>query len=455
MLIDPGSTALPDNSAPLLEMHHITKRFPGVLALEDVNFEVRPGEVHVLVGENGAGKSTLMKIISGVYEVDSGEMVLQGRPVKFANPRQAQESGITTIYQELNLIPQLSIAENIFLGGEITRGAFLDWAEMYRRTEEMLRRLHLEIDPRAKVSSLGVAEQQLVEVAKALHHRADLIIMDEPTSALSLNEINDLFSIIRQLKAEGVSIIYISHHLEEVFQIGDRVTVLRDGHYIATYATSELDMDTMIGLMVGRQLSEKFPKEFVPRGEPVLRVEGFTRGTKLQDISFTAYAGEVLGIAGLVGAGCTELVRAIFLADFIDRGTIYVDGVPVLIRSPRDAIAHGIGLLTEDRKQQGLVLKMSTRENMTLSILKRLTRGLMTNRRTERALAADYIKNLAIKTPSDDQLVINLSGGTQQKVVLSKWMAIKPRVLIFDESTRGIDVGAKVDIYRLMNQLAQ
>jgi ribose transport system ATP-binding protein len=456
MLSDAASILSPDlSTAPLLEMRLISKRFPGVLALEDVNFEVRPGEVHILVGENGAGKSTLMKIISGVYELDGGEMFFHGRPVKFSNPRQAQEAGITTIYQELNLIPQLSIAENIFLGGEITRGAFLDWPEMYRRTGEMLRRLHLEIDPRAKVAALGVAEQQMVEVAKALHHRADLIIMDEPTSALSLNEINDLFSIIRQLKAEGVSIIYISHHLDEVFEIGDRVTVLRDGHTIATHATSELDMDTMIGLMVGRQLSEQFPKETAPRGEAVLRVEGLTRGTRLKNISFEAYAGEVLGIAGLVGAGRTELVRAIFGADLIDSGTIYIDGKPVNIRSPRDAIKHGIGLLTEDRKQQGLVLKMSTRENMTLSILKRLTRGLMTNRRAERQLAAGYIKNLGIKTPNDDQLVINLSGGTQQKVVLSKWMAIQPRVLIFDEPTRGIDVGAKVDIYRLMNQLAQ
>jgi ribose transport system ATP-binding protein len=446
----------PDENIPrLLEMRGITKRFPGVLALENVDFEVRPGEVHVLVGENGAGKSTLMKIISGVYVADSGDMLFKGQPVKFTTPRQAQNAGITTIYQELNLIPQLSIAENIFLGGELAHGALLDWREMYRRTDEMLARLHLNIDPRTKVAALGVAQQQMVEVAKALHHRADLIIMDEPTSALSLSEIQDLFNIIRELKAEGVSVIYISHHLDEVFEIGDRVTVLRDGHHILTTKTNKINMDRLISLMVGRQLSEQFPKETTERGREVLRVDGLTRGDKLRDISFSAYAGEVLGIAGLVGAGRTELVRAIFGADPIDNGSISIDGTPVVIRNPRDAIRHGIGLLTEDRKQQGLVLKMSTRDNTTLSVLKRLTRGLFTSRSKERDLTQRFIDNLAIKASSQNQLVVNLSGGTQQKVVLSKWLAIEPRVLIFDEPTRGIDVGAKVEIYRMMNELAQ
>lgn len=445
----------PADAEPLLDMLDITKHFPGARALESVDFAVLSGEVHVLVGENGAGKSTLTKIISGVYQADIGRMMFKGQSVHFHNPRQAQHAGITTIYQELNLIPDLSITENIFLGGEVARGVLLDWNEMYRRTEEMLRRLHLEIDPRTRVSTLGVAQQQMVEIAKALHHRADLIIMDEPTSALSLNEINDLFEIIRQLKAEGVSVIYISHHLEEVFEIGDRITILRDGHTIGTYPASELNMDSLIALMVGRQLSEQFPKEVGQRGKEMLRVEGLKRGTALQDISFSAYSGEVLGIAGLVGAGRTELVRAIFGADPIDGGVIYVDGTQTPINNPRDAIRAGIGLLTEDRKQQGLVLNMTTRENMTLSILDRLTAGLFTQVRKERELARKYIQSMAIKTPSDEQRVINLSGGTQQKVVLSKWMAIQPRVLIFDEPTRGIDVGAKVEIYRLMNQLAQ
>jgi ribose transport system ATP-binding protein len=439
----------------VLEMRDITKRFPGVLALENVNFDVRFGEVHALVGENGAGKSTLMKILSGVYERDSGTVRFKRKPINFTTPRQAQEAGIITIYQELNLIPQLSVTENIFLGDEIARGPFLDWQEMHNRASKLLGRLRLNINPRRKVASLGIAQQQMVEVAKALHHQTDLIIMDEPTSALAINEINDLFTIIRQLRAGGVSIIYISHHLDEAFEVSDRITVLRDGHHIATHPTTELDMDRLIRLMVGRQLSEQFPKEIVPRGREVLRVEELTQEGQLYDINLTAYAGEVLGIAGLVGAGRTELVRAIFGADPIDKGTIYLDGKPIHIRSPRDAIRHGIGLLTEDRKQQGLVLKMTMRENTTMAVLKRLTRSLLTSNRKETELVQRFIDELRIKTSGQNQLVMNLSGGNQQKVVLSKWLAIEPRVLIFDEPTRGIDVGAKVEIYRLMNQLAR
>ncbi len=444
-----------EGQSPLLEMRNITKRFPGVLALEDVNFDVRRGEVHALVGENGAGKSTLMKILSGVYTRDSGAIILKSQPVEFTTPRQAQLAGITMIYQELNLIPQLSVTENVFLGNEIERGPLLDWPEMHRRARQLLARLHLKIDPRVKVNTLGVAQQQMVEVAKALHHQSDLIIMDEPTSALSLNEIQDLFSIIRQLKAEGVAVIYISHHLEETFEVSDRITVLRDGRLVSTQPTRSLDENRLISLMVGRQLSEKFPKEIAPRGTEVLRVEGLTQNDRLFDISFSVHAGEVLGIAGLVGAGRTELVRAIFGADPIDAGRIFIDGKPVSITSPRDAIRYGIGLLTEDRKQQGLVLKLSVRENMTMAVLKRLTRSLLTSKRKEDQLARQYIQSLAIKTSGQDQLVMNLSGGNQQKVVLSKWLAIQPRVLIFDEPTRGIDVGAKVEIYRLMNQLAR
>ena len=445
----------PTQSQPLLEMRAITKQFPGVLALNHVDFDVYPGEVHVLVGENGAGKSTLMKILSGVYTKDSGEVIFKGKHVDFHTPRQAQLAGITTIYQELNQIPQLSVTENIFLGSEIERGVLVDWPEMHKQARELLARLHLDIDPRQPLSRLGVGQQQMVEVAKALHHRADLIIMDEPTSALSVREIDYLFTIIRQLKAQGVAIIYISHHLEETFELGDRTTVLRDGQRVATLPTRDLNVDGLIRLMVGRDLSEKFPKETAPRGKEVLRVEGLNQGDRLKDISFSAYAGEVLGIAGLVGAGRTELVRAIFGADPIDSGQFYIDGRPVTIHSPRDAIRHGIGLLTEDRKQQGLILKMSTRDNITLSVLERLTRGLFTSQRKERDLAQSFIDNLAIKTPGQSQLVMNLSGGTQQKVVLSKWMATEPRVLIFDEPTRGIDVGAKVEIYKLINQLAR
>ncbi len=443
------------NQEPLLEMRGITKQFPGVLALSQVNFDVRKGEVHALVGENGAGKSTLMKILAGVYIADAGKITFKGRTVSFTTPRQAQIAGIATIYQELNQVPYMSITENIFLGTEITRGVALNWTEMHDKARELLAKLHLDIDPRQPLNKLGVGHQQLVEVAKALHQQADLIIMDEPTSSLSLNEINDLFKIVRELKDKGVSIIYISHHLEEAFELSDRITVLRDGKQVATKPANELDVDSMIRLMVGRDLSEKFPKGQIKRGDEVLRVEGLCQGKKLQDISFSAYAGEVLGIAGLVGSGRTELVRAIFGADPVDSAKFYVMGKPVAIHSPSDAIRHGIGLLTEDRKQQGLFLLLSVRENITMAILNKLTRGMATSRQKETALAQRYIDNLAIKASSQNQLAINLSGGTQQKVVLSKWLATEPHVLIFDEPTRGIDVGAKVEIYRMINQLAE
>jgi len=450
----PDDDAL-STSQPLLEMRSITKRFPGVLALSEVNFDVRPGEVHVLVGENGAGKSTLMKILAGVYTRDSGEVLFRGKLVDFTTPRQAQDAGIVTIYQELNQVAQLSVTENIFLGSEIERGITLNWSEMHDQARQLLLKLHLEIDPRTQLGTLGVAQQQMVEVAKALHHQASLIIMDEPTSSLSIREIRDLFAIVRELRDHGVSVVYISHHLEETFELADRTTVLRDGRLISTQPASELNVDKLIRLMVGRDLSEKFPKEELPRGDEVLRVEGLSQGNRLQDISFSAYAGEVLGIAGLVGAGRTELVRAIFGADPIDSGKIYVNGRLARIRSPRDAVHHGIGLLTEDRKQQGLCLQMSVRENITMSVLQRLTRGLTTSLGKETALAQRFIDNMAIKASSQDQLAINLSGGTQQKVVLSKWLATEPKALVFDEPTRGIDVGAKVEIYRMINELAR
>lgn len=436
-------------------MRGITKQFPGVLALSQVDFDVRKGEVHALVGENGAGKSTLMKIIAGVYERDSGEVIFNGQPVNFSNPRQAQLAGIATIYQELNQVPYLSVTENIFLGTEITRGVAINWREMHQRARDLLAKLHLDIDPRTQLNKLGVGQQQMVEVAKALHQKAELIIMDEPTSSLSIREINDLFAIVRELQSQGVSIIYISHHLEETFEISDRTTVLRDGKRITTQPSSDLNVDSLIRLMVGRDLSEKFPKEQVKRGQEVLRVEGLTQDDRLLDISFSVYAGEVLGIAGLVGAGRTELVRAVFGADPIDDGKFYVLGKQVHIRSPQDAIKNGIALLTEDRKSQGLFLLLNVRDNVTMAVLNRLTRGLRTNLRKEVDLTQNFIKRLEIKTSSQEQLAMNLSGGTQQKVVLSKWLATEPKVLIFDEPTRGIDVGAKVEIYRMINQLAE
>lgn len=443
-------------TSPLLSMRGIVKRFPGVLALNNVDFDVSRGEVHALIGENGAGKSTLMKILSGVYTADAGETTLRGQRVSFTTPRQAQDAGIAMIHQELNLIPYLTVTENIFMGSEILRrGGLLNWPEMHKQAHALLAKLHLDIDPHTPVARLGVAQQQMVEVAKSLHYRADLIIMDEPTSALSLHEIDDLFAIIRDLKANNVSVIYISHHLDEAFVLSDRITVLRDGRHIATQPIGALNMESLIRLMVGRDLSEQFPKEVAPVGDEALRVEGLTRGARLQDVSFSVRAGEILAIAGLVGAGRTELVRAIFGADRIDSGRIYVNGREVKIRSPQDAIRAGIGLLTEDRKQQGLILKMSVRHNVTLATLKAMLRGgLFIDHAKEAQSTAQYVQSIAIKASSQEQLVINLSGGNQQKVVLSKWLATAPRILIFDEPTRGIDVGAKVEIYKLMNQLA-
>jgi ribose transport system ATP-binding protein len=442
------------SATPILEMRSIDKRFPGVHALAEVSMDVLPGEVHALVGENGAGKSTLMKILAGVYPLDGGEIVYKGAPYAPRTPGEARDAGIVTIYQELNLVPELSITENMFMGMELTRGPFLDWATMHRRARELLAtRLHLDLDPRIAVGRLGVGQQQMVEVAKALLHEADIIVMDEPTAALSPREIADLFTIVRELKRHGVAIIYISHHLDETFELSDRTTVLRDGRLVTTTPTTQLDTPSLIQLMVGRDLAAHDPKRPAEAGAEILRVEGLTRLGVFADVSFSAHAGEIVGVAGLVGAGRTEVMRAIFGADPLDAGRIYIDGQEVAIHNPRDAIDHGIALLTEDRKGQGLVLLFDVRENITLPLLGRLTRGPLTDEGKERRIAAGFIDRLAIKASSQEQQALNLSGGTQQKVVLSKWLAAQARVIIFDEPTRGIDVGAKAEIYEIMNEL--
>jgi ribose transport system ATP-binding protein len=425
-----------------------------VQALADVSMDVLAGEVHALVGENGAGKSTLMKILAGVYTADTGEIIYKGGPYAPRTPGQARDAGIVTIYQELNLVPEMSITENMFLGAELSIGPILDWRAMHARARQLLGRLHLGIDPRTAVGRLGVGQQQMVEVAKALLHEADVIILDEPTASLSVREIEDLFQIVRELKGQGVSSIFISHHLDEAFALSDRITVLRDGRLVTTQATSALSKAQLITLMVGRDLAEYSPKQAVPPGPEILRVEGLARDGIFEDISFSSRAGEVVGLAGLVGAGRTEVVRAIFGADPLDAGRILIDGREVAIRHPRDAIRHGIALLTEDRKGQGLILLFDVRENISLAVLDRLTRGPVTDERRERDLAAGYIDRLAIKAASQEQLALDLSGGTQQKVVLSKWLAANARVIIFDEPTRGIDVGAKAEIYGIMNELA-
>jgi ribose transport system ATP-binding protein len=454
---------VPDNIVQddiILEMRGIDKSFPGVEALCSVDLAVRRGEVHVLLGENGAGKSTLIKILTGAYQQDAGQIIFKGKQVVFNSPGEAQKAGISVIYQELNLIRHLSVIESIYLGNEphlLPGLPILDQERMAAGTQELLDRLNLAIDPHARVDELNPAEQQMVEVARALHLSADLIIMDEPTASLSSREVADLFSVIRALRANGVAVIYVSHRLEEVLQVGDRATVLRDGCKIATVTLADTSMAELIQMIVGRYLPPegKFPRLPVEVGPETLRVEGLTRRGVIEDVTFGLHAGEILGITGLIGAGGTALVRAIFGADPADAGTIYVNGQPVKIDSPQAAIAQGIGLLTENRQEQGLVLDMSALDNMTLAALGNAWPGPFIDRDAENDIGARYAERLGIHIENLLQRALFLSGGTQQKVVLSKWLATRSRVLIFDEPTQGIDVGARVEIYRLMNELAR
>jgi ribose transport system ATP-binding protein len=437
-------------------MRGISKAFPGVQALQDVSLEVRAGEVHALVGENGAGKSTLMRILGGVHQRDAGEILWHGRPVEIRSPLEARALRISIIHQELNQVRGLSVAENIFLGREPRRPVGLvDWTEMYAQGGRLLADLGLSIDPRRRVGTLTVAEQQLVEIAKALSFDAELVIMDEPTAALTVEETQRLFGLIRDLRARGVGIIYITHRLEEVFNIADRVTVLRDGQHVGTMAVRDLTLDELIRLMVGRRLTEKFPKEPVAPGPVVLDVRGLTRKGVFEDVSFVVHGGEILGIAGLIGSGKTEVAHAIFGALPLDRGEIYLDGQRVAIRSPAEAIAQGIGLVTEDRKRLGLVLQMNVRANITLPVIKTLAPALIIRRSQEQAMVAQAIRELDMAVTSPEQLTRNLSGGTQQKAVVAKWLQTHARVLLLAEPTRGVDVGAKVEIYRLMVDLAR
>jgi ribose transport system ATP-binding protein len=442
---------------PLLQMRGISKRYPGVVALDDVGFELRSGEVHVLLGENGAGKSTLMKILSGAASRDAGDILLNGTPVALASPREAQVAGISTIYQEFTLVPHLSAAENIYLGREPVRAAgVIDRRRLVGDAARLLEALGVAIDPGAPVRSLGVAEQQMVEVAKALSIDARILVMDEPTSALTESEIEQLFATIRRLTAKGVAVIYISHRMEELSRISDRVTVLRDGRYIATLDTDATDQREVISLMVGRELhGEERPAPARADAEPMLSVRGLSTKRLLRDVSFEVHAGEILGFAGLMGAGRTEVARAVVGADRRESGVITVRGREVQIQSPADAARLGIGYLSEDRKQLGVLLERSVRENIVLASLRDYlgALGFVRDRRIE-ATGREYVGKLRIKTPSTAQLVRNLSGGNQQKVVIAKWLAKDCDVLIFDESTRGIDVGAKEEIYALLRELA-
>lgn len=441
---------------PVLEMRGITKTYPGVMALTGVDFNMMPGEVHALVGENGAGKSTLMKILAGADTRDSGRITIDGRDVQIDSPQEAMRLGVSIIYQEFNLVPYMNAAENIFLGREPASAVpgVIDFGKMYSDAQRIIEELGVKLDIRVSVNQLSIAQQQMVEIAKATSRKSRIIAMDEPSATLTDHELENLFNLIRRLKAEGVSIIYISHRLEEIFAIADRVTVLRDGTWVDTKPVSDTDREDIIRMMVGRELQDTIPKVAAEQGNVALEVRGLVRTGAINNVSFSVRRGEILGIAGLVGAGRSEVARAIFGADPLEHGQILIDGRPVVIRSPQDAIRQGIGLVTEDRKALGLILGMAVRENVSLANLGVLARLGFVSKRREKQVADDYVRDLLIKTPSIEQAVQNLSGGNQQKVVLAKWLFTKSKILIFDEPTRGIDVGAKTEIYQLMNKLA-
>ena len=443
----------------LVLMEDIDKRFPGVHALDHCHFDLRAGEVHALCGENGAGKSTLMKILSGIYPKDAGHIYYKGQEVEISSPRAAQELGISIIHQELNLMPHLTLAQNIFIGREPRAGVpfWLDELALNKQTAELFERMHLNLDPRTRVSDLTVAKQQMVEIAKALSYNSEVLIMDEPTAALTDAEIEDLFRIIRQLRDRGVGIVYISHRMDEIKQITDRITVMRDSRYVDTVNTADTTIDRIISMMVGRTIFEDRPALPEDHGQAVvLEVKDLNRSKVLKDINFSLKRGEILGFAGLMGAGRTEVARAVFGADPIDSGEIYVHGKKASIHSPSDAVRHGIGYLSEDRKRYGLALGMDVETNVVLASMRKFLGmlGLVNQQRT-RSTAETQVQNLSIKTPGIQQKVKNLSGGNQQKVIIGKWLTANTDILIFDEPTRGIDIGAKNEIYKLLNDLVQ
>ena len=442
------------SAPPLLQMNDITKSFPGVRALDDVSLTLHRGEVLALLGENGAGKSTLIKILGGAHLQDSGSIQIEGKAAVLANPRAAIAAGAGVIFQEFNLIPQLTPWENIFLGRENGMG-FANKSTEREQAQKLFDQIGVTVPLDARCGDLSVAQQQIVEIAKALSQDVKFIVMDEPSAALTPKEVDRLIAIVRDLKAKDIGVIYISHRLDEIFEIADRITVLRDGKHVGDALVSEIDRSRMIEMMVGREIENEFPKEYHSVGEARLSVKGLSRGEAVRNVSFELKRGEVVGFTGLVGAGRTEVARLIFGADQADTGTIELDGKRVNIRNPRDAIAAGICLLTEDRKAQGLVLGLSVRENFGLPNFADLSSFGFVNQRSEQDKFATFVDKLQIKTPSQDQLAKNLSGGNQQKVVLAKWLQRNAEVIIFDEPTRGIDVGSKYEIYKLMNDLAK
>lgn len=440
---------------PLVQMEQITVEFPGVKALDKVSFTLERGEVHILLGENGAGKSTLMKVLSGVYKATAGRISVEGQEVSFAGTKEAKAAGINIVHQELNLIPYLSVAENIFLGREPQANGVVLWKQLYQEAQDILNRLGVDLPAKAILRDLSVAQQQMVEIAKCVSQNSKVIIFDEPTSSLTDKEIDALFSMIGDLKCQGVGIVYISHRFDEIKRIGDRATILRDGRYIDTVSVADTSVDAMIQMMVGRELNEMFPKVEAEIGEVVFEARDFCTKDKLSHCSLSIRRGEIVGLAGLMGAGRTEFARAIVGADPVTSGEVYLNGERLRIHSPQDAVRQGIGLLPEDRKHHGLVLGMSVTENITLASLKKTMAGGVLRPKNEASFAQKYCDALRIKTPHLKQKVQFLSGGNQQKVVIGKWLMTEGKVLIFDEPTRGIDVAAKAEIYRIMGELAQ
>lgn len=440
----------------LLRIEHLSKHFPGVQALADVDFEVYPGEILGFLGENGAGKSTLIKILSGIHSKDQGTIWFNGQTINPSTPHEAQALGISTIHQELALVPYLSVAENIFLNNEPRRAlGLVDFRRMNREAEELLRDLGAEIQGSQLIRELNVAAQQMVEIAKAVSHKASLILMDEPTSALSSREVEALFALMRRLKERGVAVVFVSHRLDEVRQIVDRVIIMRDSRRVGSLPIAEASEEKIIRMMVGRDVG-LFPKEAAPLGQPVLEVRGLSGQNGVRNISLTVHRGEIVGLAGLVGAGRTELARLICGVDSLSSGEVLIEGRPVQIKSPADAVKYGIGWVPEDRKLHGLVLGMDVQENTTMAVLQRISNLFGAVRQTEaRRISNHYIEALSIATPGLNQTVRNLSGGNQQKVVLAKWLSTEPKLLIMDEPTRGIDIGAKTEVHALMSQLAQ
>ncbi|MCI6430643.1 MAG: sugar ABC transporter ATP-binding protein, partial [Lachnospiraceae bacterium] len=440
----------------VLEMKDICKSFPGVKVLENVNLQIKPGEVHALMGENGAGKSTLMKILMGIYKADKGSIVLQGQETVIHGPKDAMGKGISMIHQELNTLLDMEVAENVFVGREILKKGFskmkiVDLDKMRDETARYFREMSIDIDPRAKMRTLSVAEMQLVEIVKAISLNSKIIVMDEPTSAITEKEAQVLFAQIDRLKKQGVAIIYISHKMDEIFRISDTITVLRDGQWIGTKPASELDDNSLIKMMVGRELTDIYPKEPAPIGDVILEVKDLSRGKKVKNVSLTLRRGEVLGIAGLVGAGRSELVETIFGLYPKTGGEIFLNGKKTDIKNPKEAIKNKIALITEDRKLTGLNLIASVKENISIVSLSKMSKNGIIDKKRENEVAEKYIKELKIKTPNGNAIVGNLSGGNQQKVVLAKWLLDEPEIIIFDEPTRGIDIGAKRDIYLLIN----